>query len=271
MRTLLLVFLSAGLLLSQPLTSTTPDVQFNNTFSACSSTGSSSIYVGGNNPVDYLLTFYTDGANFTAASVGIQGAPAATGGVSGTPGSWTSSTGITITSGAANPIASAAQGTVSVRMYYPWVRVLCSSVTGSGGTVYFSLSGWRDTSGGGGVTPVNPITVQSNCQNSSILSTPAIANLSGSGNTRVITGASGKSIHLCSLVVSTIAAEDIKLTQGTGTNCGTGTADASGLNKSILTWSWDTLGSFIGTSGADLCVNQSVAQATGVTATYYLQ
>lgn len=136
-------------------TSTTPDLTQSSSFSACSSTAGTTITVPDNTPVLFWrLTFYTDGVGFTAASVQIQGAPD-NGGV---PGVWTT-TGFSTIDGA-NPIVSAAQGTVAIRGYFKFIRAQCVSATGSGGSIPFALLGYRGTNpaasaGGGAASNVN--------------------------------------------------------------------------------------------------------------------
>lgn len=134
-----LPFLFASFLWSQQ-TSTTPDITQSSSFITCSSTAGTTITVPDNTPVLFWrLTFYTDGVNFTAASVQIQGAPD-NGGVAGT----FTTVGFSVIDGA-NPIASAAQGTVAVRGYFKFIRAQCVSATGSGGTIPFALLGYRGT------------------------------------------------------------------------------------------------------------------------------
>ena len=160
MRYLIGFFLFCGVAFSQ-ITSTTADLAridiFNSTNfgGTCSTTGGTTITVPDGVPaLFWRLTFYVDGVSATAASVGIQGAPN-NGGVAGT---WTT-TGFSIIEGA-NPISSAAQGTMVVRGYFKFIRIFCSGVTGSLGTITATIEGYKGTSpavsaGGGAASNVN--------------------------------------------------------------------------------------------------------------------
>lgn len=99
--------------------------------------------------------------------------------------------------------------------------------------------------------------------------TPVITNLAGSGNTQIFAGTAAQNIYICDIEFSTGVAEDFKLTEGTGANCVTGTADASALMKNILAWSLTPAGGrasrITQTAGDSLCANQANTQAAGVT------
>lgn len=110
--------------------------------------------------------------------------------------------------------------------------------------------------------------VQPNNQTSGC--TKTFVNLSGSGNTQIVAASGVLNIYICDLEFSTGTPEDFKLTEGTGANCGSGTADATALLKNISAWSLTPGGGFAGaritaTNGDALCANQANAQAAGVT------
>jgi len=98
---------------------------------------------------------------------------------------------------------------------------------------------------------------------------PIITNLSGSGNTQIFAGTVAQNIYVCDIEFSTGTPEDFKYTEGTGANCGTGTADATALMKNISAWSLTPAGGYgsliTQTTGDSLCANQANAQAAGVT------
>jgi len=96
----------------------------------------------------------------------------------------------------------------------------------------------------------------------------ALFNLSASGNTKIVGGTASEHIRVCHISFSTTLPEDIKLTNGTGTNCGSSTADLTGLYKSIVTFALDLYGELAAVSGDDLCINQTGSQALGGIVTY---
>lgn len=97
-------------------------------------------------------------------------------------------------------------------------------------------------------------------------------NLSGSGNTQIVALSSSKNIRVCHISFSTTATEDIKFTNGTGSNCASGTADVTGLYKSVQSMALDfrnTSPLIVPVSNA-LCINQSATQALGGIVIYAL-
>lgn len=93
----------------------------------------------------------------------------------------------------------------------------------------------------------------------------ATFNLSGSGDTQIIAASGSTVIRICHVSLSTVAPEDIKFTQGTGANCVTGPADLTGLYKSVTALAFDFTpqGALRSSASQAVCINQSVAQATG--------
>jgi hypothetical protein len=100
----------------------------------------------------------------------------------------------------------------------------------------------------------------------------AVFNLAGAGNTRIATGVALKQLRICHISLTTVAPEDIKLTYGTGAACagGGGPVDLTGLYKTVTGLALDLFGSLATAAGMDLCVNQSVGQATGGVITYVI-
>lgn len=99
---------------------------------------------------------------------------------------------------------------------------------------------------------------QFNCPNSTVF------NLAAGGNTQILAATAGN-MQICHISFSTTAAEDVKLTVGSGANCGTGTADATGLYKSVQSMALDFgyWGAVQNGVGQAFCLNQSAAQALG--------
>lgn len=139
MRTLI-----TALLLSAALHGQAPDVSTSGTFGA---TGSSTpVWVAAGSSAGmagWRLTYSVDGTSITAAQMAIQGADAAN-----AAGCSTASFATITTSGSSlvenvNPSTSATQGTVAVKAYFPCIRVTVTGITGSGGTITWTLQGWK--------------------------------------------------------------------------------------------------------------------------------
>ena len=205
-------------------------------------------------------------SGFSALSLVLQSAPDN----NGVPGTYVNFAG-TILVGV-NPNTTTTQAYTQFTGANPWVRVRLDSVTGSG-KVSGAAYGWRIPSANnatpsGGTSNVNisqvgGVAVVSGVPIIPICTSQAAFNLSGSGDTKIITGVAAQQIHVCHISFSTNAAEDIKLTSGTGTNCGTSTADVTGLYKSVTGLALDTLGVLTAPASTDLCINQSAIQPLG--------
>lgn len=87
--------------------------------------------------------------------------------------------------------------------------------------------------------------------------------VSGAGNTELVAAAVAKKVRICHVSLTAAGPVDIKFTNGTGVNCGTGTADLTGLYRSTLTLALDLYEKAAlrtGTGNA-LCINLSGAVA----------
>jgi hypothetical protein len=93
----------------------------------------------------------------------------------------------------------------------------------------------------------------------------AVFNLSTSGNHQIIALSGSTVIRICHVSFSTTAAEDIKFTSGTGADCVTGTADVTGLYKSVqsLAFDFQPTAALRGPASAAICLNQSANQVLG--------
>lgn len=105
--------------------------------------------------------------------------------------------------------------------------------------------------------------------------------LSFTANTQIITGTSAKKIYFCSIKLTTVAATNVAIVEGTGTVCATGVAKFPGLNASTAA-TGDQLsangGYVLGTGGfaigaettnADnVCVLVSAANQTSISFSY---
>lgn len=128
----------------------------------------------------------------------------------------------------------------------------------------------RDQSGN-----LRPVPLNSQDGNSLIVSplhTCALSvpfNISSSGNVEIVGATPTVSIHICKFMFSTTAPENIKLTTGTGSDCGTGTADVTGLFMSIQSAVLPLDGTTVPFEQA-LCINTSAGTDIGGQITYDL-
>lgn len=166
-----------------------------------------------------------------------------------------------------NPLTSTTGASNLIQTYGtnfpPFVRVIATTATGTG-SIRGLLLGWRaagfaGTTAGGG-SGSNGVVVGAGCT----LQQPI--NLSASGNTRIINAGGTGTVRICEISFSTTAAENIQITEGTGTNCGTGTANVTGVYQSVQSMVLDpqvTAPITAQTAGDDICLNQSMAQTLG--------
>ena len=212
----------------------------------------------------------------TALTVELDSAPDS----AGVAGTWAPFVG-TVVQNVANP-TSTLPNDFLVRQGSPaWVSVLLSGATGAGtitGAIYgwivppagfltatFSPSGTQDvniTKVGGAAVPDSSVPTLSMCPLS------AVFNTSSSGNVQIVPLSGTTTIYICEISFAANAASDIKLTTGTGVACGTGTADLTGLYKSVSAVALDPLGALRGPAGAAVCINQSAANTLGGTISY---
>lgn len=224
---------------------------------------------------------------FAPISLVLQSAPD----VSGAPGAFGTIAG-TVTQGVNPNVNTTGASTLITTFgtaFAPWVRITPTTATGAGNITGVVL-GFRQLAAAGGsvagavnatiVAPLgqNPMAsgvsvTLANNQISGCLK--VFVNLAGSGNTQIVAASGSTKIYVCDIEFSTSPPEDFKLTEGTGLNCVTGTADVTALMKNISAWSLTPAGAFAAatgtaTGGDALCANQANAQAAGVTV-WYLQ
>lgn len=98
----------------------------------------------------------------------------------------------------------------------------------------------------------------------------AAITLAASGDTEIIPLSGSTVIRICHISLATTPPEDIKITQGTGTNCGTGTADVTGLYKQVTALAFDfgPSGALRSGAGKAICLNQTGTQAAGGVVVY---
>jgi hypothetical protein len=292
----LLACLSIGTLAAQPTTYvlSQPDCLIFFTFTAAGQTSPTSPNFGLDNRTTgcdvWNMTASVSG--FGAISLALQSAP----NVAGAPGAYTNGMQVqqTVLSGS-NPITSTTGGFVWMIGYGPWVQATLASATGSG-VVNGAVYGWRIPSAAGAVgapTSVTiigpfgqatmagsiPVVIASNqsavpvdevCNNPSLV-VQSLFNLSGSGDTQIAAGTTGKQIKICHISFATGSTENIYLDSGTGSNCASGPTAVTGVYQGISAMVLGPWASLVVPTGTNLCINQNMAQALGGVVTYVIQ
>lgn len=244
----------------------------------------------GNGCVTWVVVYSSSG--FSALSLALQSADDS----SGSPGTWGTFSGTTDTG--VNPNTAITQAYTQVTGYNRFIRINLTSVTGAG-RVTGMYYGWKSAAGGAGGSSTSTVTCDTpGCVVIGPTSTgaaPATApvyvagrdgagnvypmeactlsatfDTSTSGNTSLIALSGSTVIKVCHLSATSATSVDLKLTQGTGATCGTGTADLTGLYQGILAVAFDfgPMGSLVATAGNRVCLNLSAAVRTTGTIVY---
>lgn len=86
-------------------------------------------------------------------------------------------------------------------------------------------------------------------------------------STRIITGLPGKSIYVTALLLTPVATSVVTFTTGTGTNCGTSTANVTGAMTFTagqeISYGTGNGAVFVLPAGFDLCITIATAAAPG--------
>lgn len=196
----------------------------------------------------WVISYASTG--WTAVDVTLQSAPDA----GATPGTWATFTG-TVVSGS-NPVSGDTYNTAAFVGFVPWARVT-ATVTGISGTVRGTLLGWASRP--------SPVLTATGCVNQAAIT------LTGAGDTEIIAATTGRAVRICELYLAAASAEDVKLTQGTGTNCGVGTANITGLFRQITALNINSGNGIRGATGKAICVNQSGGINSGGIVIYALE
>ena len=162
----MILCLMALLAVVLPAQTPTPyDCQLSATFSASTLTTASYYNRGPAAPcVSWRLTYHTQSA--TGVSISLQGTGNLANGQAD-PAGWTN---LTVQTGSANPATGTSAGTVAACCdYYPWIRAIATTFTGTGQTMKLAVFGYKGTSaarttGGGGGGTVTSVTATSPIQ-----------------------------------------------------------------------------------------------------------
>lgn len=274
MKTLLLLLLASPLF-AQSLVRLQPDCVLSFTIQA---NGSSSNFDNRFSMCDNWSVDWETYGGSPAATVTFQGARSNSTGT--TPGTYGTFSGTTISgSNPSTSLASSYQATG----FQPWVRLTVSGLSGSvrgqiiGCRLPCSLTSGGGGGGGGNVVVTNFPDPQNTSPNvayglpacSSNPSRQAIS-ITGTGALQIIAASGSLSIKLCKVQLAANAATTIQFSQGTGTNCGTGTANifgGSGL-PNITNVALDYDGGMILSASQAFCISSSVASAISGVVTY---
>lgn len=170
------------------------------------------------------------------------------------PGAW-STFGGSVSSGA-NPTTGAV-GTIVLVGFQPWVRFRLQS---GAGVLTGRLLGYRNPGGGSGGSSSSTGYGLPAC-----FTAPqrAVVSVTGTGNTQIVGATAGQKINVCKLLFAGDVGSGLRLVEGTGTNCGTGTANISGVFANTTGFSFDFDGALQTQTGNALCLASSVASAIG--------
>lgn len=278
-------------------TPTAPDCSISATLSAAGqttpfSTGTCAFNQTG--PWVWTAAYYSEG--FSAISLLVQSAQDS----GGAPATWGSFSGsVNASEGCgANPCTITTSSFIVLTGYNPWVRVILSSVTGSG-SVHVTLYGSRNPGSGGGsggggggsgcsspCTVIGPTATGSAPANPPVLTagwdltdlhtfvtdvvgrpldgaypSNAPVSLSTSGMTQIVAATSGKTITVSHYSIGFASGVNFQLEYGTGSNCGSGTTALTGVYQSIVSIAIDV--PFTVPSGNALCANLGSSVAGG--------
>jgi hypothetical protein len=103
-----------------------------------------------------------------------------------------------------------------------------------------------------------------------ICTNQAAITLTAAGNTQIIALSGSTVIRICHISIAAAAAEDIKITRGTGADCAGGTADVTGLYRSATSLALDfqPTAALRGAAGEAICINQSAMVNAGGVVVY---
>ena len=236
-----------------------------------------------NGCIDFQVTY--NAANALALSLEVESAPDA----GGVPGAWVSFAGTIVTG--VNPNVDTEQNYTLLRGYYPWVRVTLSGLMGASARVRGTLKGSPAALESG--TPVFPQPAEvegcddtgtpptckpvptahfdgTDVETDFVCNTPTPLTLTASGNTEIVALTAMKSIRICHISLSGDSTVNVKLTTGTGSNCGTGTADLTGFYNQAVSIALDFQqgAALRAPAGNAVCVNLSGASNWGGVVVY---
>jgi hypothetical protein len=89
-------------------------------------------------------------------------------------------------------------------------------------------------------------------------------NISASGSIRIITGTAAKKTYICHIHLVTNALNNVAMTEGTGTNCGTGTAGVIGGTTAASGWNFAANSGIALGNGSAATIAAAVANADDV-------
>lgn len=199
--------------------------------------------------VHYLV--YTTSGTITSLSIRLQG-------------SFDATTWFAISESATDT----SSGGVFGHIYVPAVRA--DLTVAGGGTVTAFYAGTSVTAGPPAGIFQTTSTSTPFPTESFVCNSRANVALTASGNTQIIAAVAGQRIYICSLSISFNAGVDLKIVEGTGSNCATGPTDITGTYKNVLTFDllWSNTSALRSSVGQAVCVNLAAASTGGGTVIY---
>lgn len=149
------------------------------------------------------------------------------------------------------------------------VPTLVASASGQDGNSNGSMGAFIESTGNFTQPGVSPHVFNgSTWDRWAYCTTSAPITLTGSGDTRIIVGSN--TTRICYLQLAAASAVGIKITRGTGTNCGTGTADVTGVFQNVTTLELPMPNptTLRIASSNDVCINLSSAVNVGGVVVY---
>jgi hypothetical protein len=198
----------------------------------------------------WTITYLSD--TFAALSLQVNAAPDNV----GVPGAFAIFPGVVVNG--INPNVAVTQAATTLFGYMPWMRVDLT-VGAVAGTVTGRLYGYRQPSVTlvPGISSGGALAIYSGCTNSLPFDT-GVAVLK-----EIVPAVAGKLVRVCHISLSTSPAENVWISQSVGAACAGGTAALTGTYIGITGFALDLNGAMLTGVGKALCIEQSVAQATG--------
>jgi hypothetical protein len=206
-----------------------------------------------------------------AGTVTFQQAPSNSAGTAA--GTFTTFSGTPLTG--SNP-STATLSSITIQGYAPWVRVNASGLTGTlrgmilGCRLPCSLSSGSGGGGSSSVTVTNFPNIGYGLPACTSTPSRAVISLTGTGLSQVIAASGSTSIKICKIQLAGNAATTLQFSQGTGSNCATGTSNifgGSGL-PNVTNVAFDYDGGMILDASQAFCISSSVAAAISGVVTY---
>lgn len=221
---------------SVPPAYVTPDCTISGSFTA---TGNSTILNNADTGCSTWNIVYSATSGISVLSLEVDFA--SEGATVGTPGSFTIWPSTQIGSGTL-PFTVITESAATLSGYHPYIRVVLTSLTGSG-TIKYKLYGWKGQGSSDVVNSANSVvgstTAADPCQSSGVTRQSVAINIGSATTTQIVALAAGKKISVCGYSVTVLGlittAGTLQFEYGTGASCGTGTTVLTGAMQGVAT------------------------------------